>query len=238
MGRCIILRRNSARRELFPRDLRGHHVQLIAYSRIAVMPVKLVDYIDAIARSPLADWATLAPWQLTHEASARVRALLATVGPDYRIEGEIALHHTAHVEPGAVLKGPLIVGPHCFIAASAYLRNGNWLGSRCIIGPGAELKSSFMFDGSKLAHFNFVGDSVLGQDVNLEAGSIVCNYRNERPDKTVYVRMGERLHSTGCEKFGALLADHCRIGANAVLAPGSVLTSGTVIPRLSLHDLQ
>lgn len=103
---------------------------------------------------------------------------------------------------------------------------------------GAELKSSFIFDGSKLAHFNFVGDSVLGQDVNLEAGSIVCNYRNERADKTVYVRVGEQLHSTGLEKFGGLLGDHTRIGANAVLAPGAVLMAHTVIPRMTLHDLQ
>lgn len=202
------------------------------------MPVRVIDHIDAIARSALADWADLTPWQLTRESAERVRVLLTRLEPGYHIKGDIAVHHTAHVEPGAVLKGPLIIGPHCFIAAGAYLRDGNWLGRHCIIGPSAELKSSFMFDGSKLAHFNFVGDSVLGQDVNLEAGSIVCNYRNERADKTVYVRVGGQLHSTAGEKFGGLLGDHSRIGANAVIAPGSVLMAHTVIPRLSLHDVQ
>jgi UDP-N-acetylglucosamine diphosphorylase / glucose-1-phosphate thymidylyltransferase / UDP-N-acetylgalactosamine diphosphorylase / glucosamine-1-phosphate N-acetyltransferase / galactosamine-1-phosphate N-acetyltransferase len=43
------------------------------------------------------------------------------------------------------------------------------------MGPGCELKSSFVFRGSKLAHFNFVGDSVIGSDVNLEAEAIVAN---------------------------------------------------------------
>jgi bifunctional N-acetylglucosamine-1-phosphate-uridyltransferase/glucosamine-1-phosphate-acetyltransferase GlmU-like protein len=61
----------------------------------------------------------------------------------------------------------------------AYLRAGVWLGEGCVVGPGAELTSSFLFAGSKLAHFNFVGDSILGNDVNLEAGSIVANHRNE-----------------------------------------------------------
>lgn len=106
-----------------------------------------------------------------------LRQLLATLdAADYERRGDIALHRSAVVEDGAVLKGPLIVGMRCFIAAGAYLRGGNWLDAGCTIGPGAELKSSFVFAGTKLAHFNFVGDSVLGADVNLEAGSIVCNY--------------------------------------------------------------
>ena len=111
----------------------------------------------------------------------------------YRVEGAIAVHRSATVESGAVLKGPLIVGPDCFVAAGAYLRGGNWIAERCTFGPGAELKSSFVFAGTKLAHFNFVGDSILGADVNLEAGSIVCNYRNERADKEVRVRIASGL---------------------------------------------
>ena len=74
-----------------------------------------------------------------------------------------------------------------------------------------------MFAGTKLAHFNFVGDSVLGENVNLEAGSIICNYRNERAAKEVLVRVEASLHRTGCEKFGALVGDGSRIGANGVV---------------------
>eukprot|EP01032_Pedospumella_encystans_P034388 gene34388-38873_t len=135
---------------------------------------------------------------------------------DYAIDGDVAVHRSATVEPGAVLKGPLVVGPGCFIAAGAYLRGGNWLDARCSIGPGAELKSSFVFAGTALAHFNFVGDSVLGAGVNLEAGSIVCNHRNERAAKEILVRGADgALRPTGCEKFGALVGDGARIGANA-----------------------
>lgn len=155
---------------------------------------------------------------------------------DFNLSDEVAIHKTATVESGAVLKGPLIVGPHCFIAAGACLRNGNWVADRCTLGPGSELKSSFVFSGSKLAHFNFVGDSILGEDVNLEAGSIVCNHRNERSDKEVLVRLDNQLHRTGCQKFGAVVGDRVRIGANAVLAPGAILQPGTVVPRASLRD--
>ncbi|WP_409078057.1 LpxA family transferase [Pseudomonas sp. SZMC_28357] len=201
--------------------------------------MRIADYIQDLADSPLAQWADLTPWALVVNAPERVSALLAQLSPDeYEVRGDVAVHRTAQVEDGAVLKGPLIIGPGCFIAAGAYLRGGCWLGEGCIIGPGAELKTTFMFGGSKLAHFNFVGDSVLGCGVNLEAGSIIANYRNERADKGVNVRINDQLQATGCDKFGALLGDGVRLGANAVVAPGGLLLPGTVIRRLALYDCE
>ncbi len=199
--------------------------------------ISLIDFIAGIDASPLARWRTAAPWELTSQSESIVRRLFENLRPtEFRIADEIAIHASATVEDGAIVKGPLILGPDCFVAAGAYLRGGNWIGERCIIGPGAELKSSFVFHRTKLAHFNFVGDSILGSDVNLEAGSIVCNYRNERADKEIRVRIDRTLHRTGCDKFGALVGDHCRIGANAVVAPGALLPAGTIIRRTALHD--
>jgi UDP-N-acetylglucosamine diphosphorylase / glucose-1-phosphate thymidylyltransferase / UDP-N-acetylgalactosamine diphosphorylase / glucosamine-1-phosphate N-acetyltransferase / galactosamine-1-phosphate N-acetyltransferase len=200
-------------------------------------PVSLSRFIAAFSASPLAPWASCAPWELTSQSEAIVRQLIASLPTaEYQIDGDVAVHTTAIVEPGAILKGPLILGPKCFVAAGAYLRGGNWVDNDCIFGPGAELKSSFVFAGTKLAHFNFVGDSVLGSDVNLEAGSIICNYRNERPEKEIWVRVGADLHRTGSHKFGAVVGDHCRVGANSVIAPGAILQVGSIVRRLSLRD--
>lgn len=201
--------------------------------------IRLTDYIAHFAQSPLAPWADLAPWALVTQAPAVVRQLLAELPADeYRVQDEIAIHRTAIVEEGALLKGPLIIGAHCFIASGSLLRGGCWLDAHCIIGPGAELKTAFVFSGSKLAHFNFVGDSVLGHGINLEAGSIVANYRNERDDKDVQVRVEGILQRTGCDKFGALLGDQCRVGANAVLAPGAVLAPASVVGRGQVFDAE
>lgn len=199
--------------------------------------VEYPSYIASLTRSALARWNDLLPWELTAQSSGVVRALLAELPVhDFVLSDEVAIHRTAVVEPGAVLKGPLILGAGCFVAAGAYLRGGNWVAENCIIGPGAELKSSFVFAGTKLAHFNFVGDSVLGENVNLEAGSIICNFRNEREEKEVFVRLASGLHRTGVEKFGALVGDNSRIGANAVVAPGALLLPGTVVRRTELFD--
>lgn len=200
-------------------------------------PLDLGDFIAGWHRSALAPWAGQAPWDITARSDAIVRQLLAGLDePEYRISGEIAIHRSAQVEDGAVLKGPLVLGPDCFVAAGAYLRGGCWLAEACTIGPGSELKSSFVFAGTKLAHFNFVGDSLLGEDVNLEAGSIVCNYRNERSDKHIHVRIGNTLHRTPAQKFGAVIGDHGRVGANAVLAPGALLAPASVVRRAALRD--
>lgn len=182
------------------------------------------------------DSESASPWDITGHCEKFVQLLLADLGPDYERQGDIAIHKTAQVEGGAVLKGPVIIGRDCFIAAGAYLRGGIFLGSGCIVGPGCELKSSFMFDRSKVAHFNFVGDSLLGQDVNVEAGAIVANYRNEFAGADIRIQYREMIIETGVAKFGALIGDGTRIGANAVIAPGALLGPGSVIPRLGLVD--
>jgi bifunctional UDP-N-acetylglucosamine pyrophosphorylase / glucosamine-1-phosphate N-acetyltransferase len=194
-------------------------------------------FVASFRRPAFARWYELEPWQLTMKSDHVVRELLSELpSSEFVITEEVAVHRSAKVEVGSVLKGPLVLGAGCFVAAGAYIRGGCWLAENCTPGPGAELKSSFVFAGSKLAHFNFVGDSLLGENVNLEAGSIICNYRNERADKEVFVRLGAKSHATSVEKFGALVGDGSRIGANAVVAPGALIAPNAVIARGALVD--
>ena len=80
------------------------------------------------------------------------------------------------------------------------------------------------------------GDSILGADVNCEAGAVIANFRNERGDRRIRIRHGDEVIDTGTERFGALVGDGARIGANAVIAPGAILAHGTVVGRLALVD--
>ncbi|MET3907623.1 NDP-sugar pyrophosphorylase family protein [Bradyrhizobium sp. S3.3.6] len=195
-----------------------------------------IDYVASFATSPLNRFSKRAPWKLTSDARDVIEELVAEIDSSYRVVGTVAVHHTATVEDRASIKGPAIIGPHCFVAANSLIRGGCWVDESCIVGPGCELKSSFIFRKSKLAHFNFVGDSILGSNVNLEAGSIVANYRNELPDPTIKIRYQGRIVDTGVSKFGALIGDGCKIGANSVIAPGSLIAPNTVIARLALVE--
>ena len=187
----------------------------------------IAEYIAGTESSPLARWAGLQPWEITAQAALIVEHLFASLpSREYRISEGIAVHSSATVEPGATLKPPLVLSPGVFVAAGAYLRGGCWLAEGCVVGPGVELKSAFVFPHSVLAHFNFVGDSILGSRVNVEAGAVICNYRNERSSNSAE-------HPV---KFGALVGDGSRIGANAVLAPGTILLPGSVVGRLAHVD--
>lgn len=201
------------------------------------MSVDLSTLIESLPLSLLAPWAGEPPWRLTAEAEAIVSRLLAELPiGDFVLAGGIALHRTATIEMGAILKPPAIVGARAFVAAGAYVRGGVWLDEACSVGPGSEVKSSFLFRSSRLAHFNFVGDSILGADVNLEAGSVIANHRNDRTDREIRVRIADRVIRTGVDKFGALIGDGARIGANAVLAPGTLIARHQVVGRLVLID--
>ena len=185
-----------------------------------------------ITRWPLLGLAPPAAWLVSQDCENQVMALLARLGEGYRRQGNCAVHETAVVEQGAVLKGAIIIGAGSFVAAGAYLRGGVYLGSHCIVGPSCEVKSSFMLDGSKLAHFNFVGDSLIGENVNIEAGAIIANYRNELDGADIKVRYADNVIEIGVNKFGALVGDGCKIGANAVIAPGALLRPNTM-PHVS-----
>ena len=197
---------------------------------------RLADYVARIARSPLAEHAALLPWELTARAAEVVMRVLAIPDTGFEIAGDVARHPSARVEAGAVVKGPAVIGPRCLVAGGAYLRGGVWLDEDCVVGPHAEVKASVLFRGARLAHLNFVGDSILGEDVNLEAGAVIANRRNERDDPRIRIRVGNHVIDTGVETFGALVGDRCRIGANAVVAPGALLAPRSIVPRLGLID--
>ena len=72
--------------------------------------------------------------------------------------------------------------------------------------------------------------------MNLEAGSIVANYRNELEDKAIRIAFDGGVIETGVRKFGALLGDGVRVGANAVIAPGAILAPGSRLARMALLD--
>lgn len=199
------------------------------------MHIGVAAYVARWTTSPFADIAD-PPWKVTQQAEVHILRALEGLPAGYEIENNVAIHPTAIIEAGALIKGPAIIGPRCFVAATAYLRGGVFMDEDCIVGPGAELKTTFMFKGSKLAHFNFVGDSILGAAVNLEAGSIIANYRNELADKVIRIRLDQDVIDTGAEKFGALAGDGARVGANAVIAPGAILAKNARVSRLSLVD--
>jgi UDP-N-acetylglucosamine diphosphorylase / glucose-1-phosphate thymidylyltransferase / UDP-N-acetylgalactosamine diphosphorylase / glucosamine-1-phosphate N-acetyltransferase / galactosamine-1-phosphate N-acetyltransferase len=184
-----------------------------------------------------ADLAHGPAWQAIGQIDRLVRLALPVLGDDFRLAGrQIAVHRTAAVAGSAEISGPAIIGPGSRVGPGAVLRAGVWTDELVTIGPHSEIKASLMFARSAAAHRNYVGDSIVGADVNLEAGAVLANHFNERADKSILVLVAGKAVATGLVKFGAVVGDGCRIGANAVTSPGTLLPAGTVVPRLALVD--
>jgi bifunctional N-acetylglucosamine-1-phosphate-uridyltransferase/glucosamine-1-phosphate-acetyltransferase GlmU-like protein len=176
------------------------------------------------------------PWQIAADLSSIIFDSIADLNEEYIIKDGIAIHLSANIELGVVIKAPAIISANCFIGANAYLRGGVYLSHNVSIGPGCEIKSCYIGNNTAAAHFNFLGDSLIGSNVNFEAGSVIANHFNERKMKEIIVVEDGRKINTGVIKFGALVGDGCKIGANSVLSPGTVLLPDAVVKRLELVD--
>lgn len=133
----------------------------------------------------------------------------------------------AVVEPGALIKGPCYIGRNAEIRHGAYIRGNVIVGEGAVVGHSTEVKNSIFLDEAKAGHFAYVGDSVLGKDANLGAGTKLANLKII-PGNVVLNIDGEKLDS-GRRKFGAILGDKVELGCNSVTSPGTILASGSMV---------
>lgn len=194
--------------------------------------ITIKDYIRKIS-FPIKDEI---PWDTIAHLCETILDIQTKLSEDFRIDNGVAIHKTAIIGNNVTIKSPAIISENCFVGANSYLRNGVFLAPGVSVGISCEIKTSILLEHSTIAHFNYVGDSIIGQNVNIEAGAILANHYNERNDDTVFVRNNGKRISTGLHKFGSLVGDDCKIGANAVLSPGTLLKPKTIVKRLELVE--
>lgn len=138
------------------------------------------------------------------------------------VEEDVILGENVVVEPHAYIKGPAIIGDGTEIRHGAYVRDYSVIGRNCIIGHSTEVKHSILMDGVSAGHWNYIGDSILGFDVNLGAGTKLSNQKIVKTEITIRDLEGNRYVS-GQQKLGAIIGDSTHVGCNAVLNPGALL---------------
>ena len=138
----------------------------------------------------------------------------------------IAIAPGCSIEPGAVIVGPAILEEGVQIRTGAYVRQNVLLAAGSLVGAHSEVKGSILLPGAKAPHQAYVGDSILGRDVNLGAGTICSNVKNV--GREISFSAGGETYHTGLRKFGAILGDGCKTGCNTVLNPGVLMGPGSV----------
>ncbi|MDD3180198.1 MAG: UDP-N-acetylglucosamine diphosphorylase [Opitutaceae bacterium] len=170
--------------------------------------------------------AEAAPWEWLNQIGVALEATDLGDGhralpPGVHVEGRVWLHPTVKLPHMATLIGPAWIGAGTEIRPGAFVRGKVIVGERCVLGNASEFKNCLLMDGVQTPHYNYVGDSILGNGAHLAAGAICANLRLDQ--QPVAVSLPEGVVQTGLRKFGAILGDQAEVGCNAVLNPGTLL---------------
>jgi NDP-sugar pyrophosphorylase family protein len=166
------------------------------------------------------------PWEWLQQIGAALSLVTdapVTGGtpPGVHIEGSVWMHPTVRLPSFATLIGPAWIGAGTEIRPGAYLRGNVIAGEGCVLGNACEFKNCLLMDRVAASHFNYVGDSILGNGAHLGGGVICSNLRLDQ--EPIVVRTADAAFETGLRKFGAILGDESEVGCNAVLNPGTLL---------------
>lgn len=159
------------------------------------------------------------------------QTILGEVMPGAHIgTAPIYIGEGARIEPGAYVEGPAWIGPGAVVKHGAFVRENVIMLPKAILGHASEAKNSLFLTNAHAPHFAYVGDSILGNNTNLGAGTKLSNLTlisekdkssGKRP--TIKLHIEGREYDTGLAKFGAVLGDETQTGCNSVLNPGCVI---------------
>ena len=143
------------------------------------------------------------------------------------IEGKVYLHPTVRLPAYCTIIGPAFIGPEVEIRPGAYVRGNVIVGKGSVLGNACEYKNCLLMERVETPHFNYVGDSILGNRAHLGAGVICANLRLARDE--VVIKVDRHRYPTGLRKVGAFLGDGAEAGCNSVLQPGTILGRGAAV---------
>ncbi len=194
-----------------------------------------------VANRPLFEWLETAdeelremilacrfPWDLL-AIQERVMAeweekIFGDVHPAAVIEGRVQLGKGSRILPGVFIEGNVVIGEGCKIGPNCYVRGSTAIGDRCHIGQSVEIKNSILLSGTNVGHLSYVGDSILGENVNFGAGTIVSNLRHDGRNHLSAVNGIQT--DTGRRKFGAVVGDGVHTGIGTLVYPGRKIGAG------------
>ena len=163
------------------------------------------------------------PWEVLPLIKDYILEIIPTLDSDYiKLKNDVYVHKTVKIEEGAYINGPTIICENSVIRHNAYIRGSVIIGKNSVIGNSTEVKNSILFDKVECPHFNYVGDSVLGEHAHLGAGVILSNVRSDKKEVN------------GLRKCGSILGNNAEIGCNSVLCPGTIIGENSSVYPLTM----
>lgn len=150
------------------------------------------------------------------------------------VSGPVYIHKTVKLPAHAVIEGPVYLAAGVEVRPNAYIRGNVIVGAGSVLGNSCEYKNCLLLENVETPHYNYVGDSVLGNRAHLGAGAICANLKLARDEVKVRLPSGG-MQSTGLRKLGALLGDGAEASCHCVLQPGAILGKRAAVLGPSHH---
>lgn len=199
--------------------------------------IELTDAINALCKQEdvqvyeAASWMPITyPWHLLDANKAVLDRLVKA--PQIKekqvfVEANVTIHGFVHlgkntiIKAGTYIEGPVIIGDNCIVGPHAYLRPYTVLGSKVKVGNAVEIKNSIIGNNTHVAHLSYIGDSILGENVNIGGGTITANLRHDEEAITTPIK--GVMVDTHRKKLGAIIGDHVHTGIHTSIYPGRKL---------------
>lgn len=153
-----------------------------------------------------------------------------------KIQDNVWVGENVKVDALATIIPPCIIDSNTVLKPGAYIRGNTIIGKDCVIGSSCEIKNSIIFDKCQIAHFNYVGDSILGYHTHLGAGVVISNLKNDGSNITIKYK--DKKIETNLRKLGAIIGDNTNIGCNSVIYPGTIIKKNvSVYPLVGLQGV-
>ena len=197
---------------------------------------EIVDYINALIKKERVvcenvkgRWLSVGyPWDLIEANSVLVSEMKndikGKVEKNVIVKGKLKAGKGTKILSGTYIKGNVIIGENCLIGPNCYLRGNTSIGNGCHIGQAVEIKNSIIMDNAKVPHLSYIGDSVIGKNSNLGAGTITANLKHDNENVRSVVK--GKIVDTGRRKLGTIIADDVHTGINTTIYPGRKIWPG------------
>ena len=178
------------------------------------------------------DWMDIGrPWDLL-EANERIlmnftTQVKGTVETGAFIKGPVWVEESACVRSGSYIEGPAYIGEGSTVGPNSRIRACSSIGNEVNVGASCEIKNSIIMARTRIPHLSYIGDSIIGENCNLAAGTITANIRLD--EETVKVKLRGRLFSSGRRKLGTIMGDGVQTGINSSIMPGVRVGPGSFI---------
>lgn len=149
----------------------------------------------------------------------------STIGANCCLKNVI-IGSNVEIRPNCVIEGAIIEN-HCIIGPFARIRPQSNLAQGSHVGNFVEIKNSSFGQGTKVNHLSYIGDATVGNEVNVGAGTITCNYDGANKYHTI---IGDRAFiGSGCELVAPI-----KVGHDATIGAGSTLNYDAPAGKLTL----